>query len=111
MAKTNAPSKSISVRTSGLSGGIGVVGRAAGAARAARAARAAEWSGPPRRGMSVHAFGVRGFGVLSEVDAGGLVLGAEPETHEPVDDLGQHIGNRERVDGNDHGSEQLLAQL
>jgi hypothetical protein len=32
-----------------------------------------------QRQMSVHAFGVSGFGVLSEVDAGGLVFGAEPE--------------------------------
>jgi hypothetical protein len=36
-------------------------------------------TGTAQRQMSVHTFGVRGFGVLIEVDAGGLVFCAEPE--------------------------------
>jgi hypothetical protein len=39
--------------------------------------------------MPVHALGVCGFRVLGEVDAGGLVFGADSESEHPVDQLGQ----------------------
>src|ERR1700722_13421558 len=45
--------------------------------------------GAAQRQVSLHAFGVGGFGVLSEVDPGGLVLRADPEPHDPIDQLCQ----------------------
>jgi hypothetical protein len=40
--------------------------------------------------MPVHSFGVRGLGVLGEIDAGLLVLGADPKADHAVGQLGQH---------------------
>ena len=61
--------------------------------------------------MSVHALGVGGFGVLSEVDAGRLVLCAEAKAHQPIDQLGEHEQHRERIERDDDDRERLLTQL
>jgi hypothetical protein len=61
--------------------------------------------------MPVHAFGVGGFGVLTEVDAGGLVFWAEPKADHPIDQLCENERNRERIKRDDHDRQRLLAQL
>ena len=61
--------------------------------------------------MPLHAFGVSGFGVLSEVDTGGLVFGAEAEAHHPVDQFREDERHRECIERDDDNGERLLAQL
>ena len=61
--------------------------------------------------VPVHTLGVGRFGVLGEVDAGGLVLGADPEAHQPIDYFGEHERDRERVERDDDDRERLLTQL
>ncbi len=50
-------------------------------------------AGPSGRGVTVNAFGIGGFRMLREVDAGGFVLGVDPEPHNAVDQLGQQEGH------------------
>jgi hypothetical protein len=54
---------------------------------------------------------VCGVGVLREVDSGRLVLGADAESHQPVDRLGQRIRHDEGAPVDHHDAERLLAVL
>src|SRR4051794_37226420 len=51
----------------------------------------AERCRPARRLITVHRLRVCGLGVLGEVDAGRLVLGADPEAHRPIDHLAEDV--------------------
>src|SRR5258708_18794649 len=64
-----------------------------------------------RRLMAVHALRVCGLRVLREVDTGRLVVGADPEAHETVDQLGQHVRHDEGIYADDNCGQRLLAEL
>jgi hypothetical protein len=76
-----------------------------------RRAKVAERRRTARRLIPVHSLRVCGLGVLREVDTGRLVLGADPEAHEPVDHLGQHVRHDERVRADYQCPQRLLAEL
>jgi hypothetical protein len=54
---------------------------------------------------------VAAFGVLGFVDAGGLILGAEPQSDGVFDRQGDHRGSDGRVGGDAERADRLTPQL